>query len=105
MSRREKNKEEAKARASELLKNPKLFDQYFEETFKKYDKNRDNTINLGEYIQFLQDMLTSSGRNNYSIQVASLNFDRADKDSNGQIDKQEFKKELKKRLNEIVNIK
>ena len=32
-----------------------------------------------------------------------LNFDRADKDKSGSIDKEEFKKELRKRLKEFVD--
>ena len=31
-----------------------------------------------------------------------LNFDRADKDKDGSIDKAEFKKEVKKRLKEFI---
>ena len=50
-------------------------------------------------------MLTSSGRNNYSVQIASLNFGRDGKDASGQIYKHKFKKEFKKRLNEIINLK
>ena len=36
------------------------------------------------------------------LPVVMLYFDRADKDGDGYIDKNEFKKELKKRLNEFV---
>jgi Ca2+-binding EF-hand superfamily protein len=95
---------EAKERAKRLLDNETLFNKHFEETFKKYDANGDGTIGLAEYVDFLSDILTSSGRRNYKLSVASLKFDHADIDGDGQIEKDEFKKELKKRLNEIMRL-
>ena len=48
-------------------------------------------------------MITSMGRKEYSFDVAILNFERADKDQSGAIDKEEFKKEFTKRLREFAN--
>ena len=95
---------QAKERAKRLLDNESLFNKHFEETFKKYDANGDGSIGLAEYVKFLQDMLVSSGRRNYKLSVASLKFDHADMDGNGQIEKEEFRKELIKRLKEIIRL-
>ena len=96
---------EAQAEAKKLFDDKKLFDQEFERIFKTYDKNRDNFIDLDEYIPFLQDMLTSMGRQTYTIPNIIMNFERSDKDNNGQIDKEEFKKEFKKRVKEFIELK
>ena len=96
--------EKAKIKAKELLEDENKFNKHFEETFKKYDANGDGTIGLAEYVDFLSDILTSSGRRNYKLSVASLKFDHADIDGDGQIEKDEFRKELRKRLNEIMRL-
>ena len=96
---------EAQAQARKLNDNEKLFNQEFEKVFKTYDTNRDNFIDLDEYIPFLQNMLASMGRQKYSIPNIIMNFERSDKDKNGQIDKEEFKKEFRKRLKEFVELK
>ena len=96
--------EEAKVRAKRLLDNETLFNKHFEETFKKYDANGDGSIGLAEYVDFLGDILTTSGRKNYKLSVASLKFEHADVDRDGQIEKDEFRKELKRRLKEIINL-
>ena len=95
-------RKEAKERAKILLENKELFNKAFEEIFKKYDRNGDNTISLTEYLDFLDEMLKAAGRTNYSLEVKSLNFDRADKDGDGVIEKEEFRKEFLKRIKEIV---
>ena len=92
--------EEAKSKAETLLKNPKAFDEEYEKIFKTFDKNRDGTIGEGEYTQFFNLMLGTNNKINLSRIL--MNFDRADKDKNGSIDKNEFKKEVLKRLNEFV---
>ena len=46
-------------------------------------------------------MLSQAGKSTASLFVAMLNFDRADKDKDGNIDKHEFKKEVKKKINRI----
>lgn len=97
---------EAQANAEELLKDKKKFDEKFDEIFKKFDRNKDKTIGLSEYVQFLNTMLSTPGKpKNVDLSVAMLNFDRADKDKNGDIDEHEFKKEVYKRLNEFVRRK
>ena len=46
-------------------------------------------------------MLISMGRTKVQSQLLLTYFQRADKDDSGQIDKEEFKKEFKKRLREF----
>ena len=96
---------EAQAEAKKIFNDKKLFDEEFERILKIYDKNKDNCIDLDEYIPFLQDMIASMGRQRYSIPNIIMNFERSDKDKNGQIDKEEFKKEFKKRVKEFIEIK
>ena len=96
---------EAQQHAKKLIIDKKLFDKAFEETFKKYDTNKDGTIDLKEYISFLQNMLTTMGRKSYTLPTTMLNFDRADKDKDGQISKEEFKKEFLKRMREFADAK
>ena len=81
----------AQADAKKLLQDPAAFDKRFEELYGKYDKNRDGTIEFAEYQNFITDMLISMGR----TKVQSNN------DGSGQIEKDEFKKEFKKRLREF----
>ena len=96
---------EAQAEARKIFENKKLFDEELERIFKTYDKNKDNCIDLDEYIPFLQDMIASMGRQKYSIPNIIMNFERSDKDKNGQIDKAEFKKEFTKRVKEFLEVK
>jgi len=47
-------------------------------------------------------MLSSAGKKTPDLSVAMLNFERADKNNDGKISKEEFKKEVRKRLQEFV---
>ena len=96
---------EAQQEAEKLLENKDAFDEKFEQIFVKFDLNKDGKINLSEYVQFLNIMLSQAGKSTASISVAMLNFDRADSDKNEYIDKYEFKKEVKKKLTEFVSRK
>ena len=96
---------EAQDNANILLRDSSSFDKAFEELFPKFDKNKDKTIGMGEYLEFINGMLSAAGKKKMDLPVVMLNFDRADKDGDGYIDKEEFKKELKKRLNEFVSRK
>ena len=91
---------EAQDKASSLLKDEKAFNETFEKVFKTFDANKDGTIGAGEYAEFFRLML---GGKKLNLQRMMMNFDRADKDKDGSIDKDEFKKELKKRLKEFVD--
>ena len=91
---------EAKEKAKILLKDKKAYDDTFEKIFKTFDANRDGSIGAGEYAEFFQLML---GGKKMDLSRMMLNFDRADKDKNGSIDKEEFKKEVFKRLKEFVD--
>ena len=96
---------DAQHEAEKLLENKDAFDLKFEQIFKKFDQNKDGFIGLSEYVQFLNIMLSQAGKSTASLSVAMLNFDRADSDKNGNIDKIEFKKEVKKKLTEFVRRK
>ena len=97
--------QQAQKEAEKLLEDNNAFDKKFEEIFQKFDKNKDETIDLSEYVQFLNIMLSEAGKSTASISVTMLSFDRADKDKNGSIDKYEFKKEIKKKLKDFVRRK
>ena len=92
--------EDLKNKAETLLKDEKAFDVEYEKIFKTFDKNGDKTIGESEYSQFFNLLLNADGKIN--INRIMTYFERADKDNNGSIDKQEFKKEVKKRLNQFV---
>ena len=92
--------EEVKSKAETLLKDEKAFDEEYEKIFKTFDKNRDGTIGESEYSQFFNLLLNPDGKIN--INRIMTYFERADKDKNGTIDKQEFKKEVKRRLDQFV---
>ena len=91
---------EAKDKAATLLKDEKAFNETFEKILKTFDANKDGTIGAGEYAEFFQLML---GGKKLNLSRMMLNFDRADSDKDGSIDKKEFKKEVKKRLKEFVD--
>ena len=91
----------AQADAKKLLQDPAALDKRFEELYRKYDKNNDGSIEFKEYQNFITDMLISMGRTKVQSQLLLTYFQRADKDDSGQIDKEEFKKEFKKRLREF----
>ena len=90
---------EAQEKASVLLKDKKAFDETFDKIFQTFDANKDGSIGAGEYAQFFQLMV---GGKKLNFSRILLNFDRADKDKDGNIDKEEFKKEVLKRLKEFV---
>jgi Ca2+-binding EF-hand superfamily protein len=87
--------------AHKLLQDPVSFNKRFEELFSKYDKNRDGLIGFEEYRAFISEMLISMGRTKVQSQLLLTYFQRADNDSSGQIEKEEFRKEFKKRLREF----
>jgi Ca2+-binding EF-hand superfamily protein len=87
--------------AHKLLQDPVAFNKRFEELFTKYDKNRDGLIGFEEYRAFISEMLISMGRTKVQSQLLLTYFQRADNDSSGQIEKEEFRKEFKKRLREF----
>ena len=99
---RKKEIEEDKAHCKALLKNQEEFNRVFEETFNHYDKNKDGIIDFVEYNEFLQNFLHRMGRKCYNIANMTMQWERADKDKNGEITKDEFKKEFTKRMKEFA---
>jgi hypothetical protein len=91
----------AQADAQKLLQDPVSFNKRFEELFSKYDKNKDGLIGFEEYRAFISEMLISMGRTKVQSSLLLTYFQRADNDSSGQIEKEEFRKEFKKRLREF----
>ena len=85
-----------------LLKDKKAFEAKFDEIFAKFDKNKDGNIGLAEYVQFFNSLLASAKKKTADLSVVMLNFDRADKNKDGEISREEFKKEVIKRLNEFI---
>ena len=81
---------EAKESAKAMLADPKKFDAEFEKIFKKYDKNFDKHIDEGEYFNF---------------NAVMSQFERADKNKDGKISKEEFKVEVKKKLDTFAHSK
>ena len=89
---------EAQEKATLLIKDKKAFDETFDKIFSAFDANKDGSIGAGEYAEFFQLMV---GGKKLNFSRILLNFDRADKDKDGSIDKEEFRKEVLKRLKEF----
>ncbi len=98
-----KDPKEAKEAAKAILADPKKFDQEFEKIFKKYDKNFDKHIDEGEYFNFLNELLVSFGKKPFNFNAIMMQFERADKNKDGAISKEEFKVEVKKKLTSFAN--
>lgn len=96
---------EAQNNADTLVKDPAAFDKVFEEMFAKFDSNKDKTIGMNEYVAFINGLLTAAGKKKMDLTVAMYKFERADKDGDGKIDKDEFKKEILKKLREFAMTK
>ena len=99
---RKKEIQEDKEHAQHLLKDQAAFDKAFEESFNFYDKNKDGIIDFVEYNEFLQNFLARMGRKCYNIANMTMHWERADKDKNGEITKEESKKEFTKRMKEFA---
>ncbi len=98
MSKKDEKIKKAKEDVKAMLADDAKFEKEFEKVFKKYDKNFDKKIDEGEYYNFLNEMLQSFGRKPYDFNTMMMNYERADKDKDGGISKDEFKAEFKKRL-------
>ena len=84
---RKKEIQEDKEHAQHLLKDQAAFDKAFEESFNFYDKNKDGIIDFVEYNEFLQNFLARMGRKCYNIANMTMQWERADKDKNGELQK------------------
>ena len=98
MKKGKKTPEEVKQAAKALLVDDKKFDQVFERTFKKCDKNFDKKIDDFEYFNFLNQMVKDFGLKELNFSEVKNEFKQADENKDGKISKDEFKAELRKRL-------
>ena len=103
MKRNKKTPEEVREAAKKLLADEKKFDQVFERTFKKCDKNFDKKIDDFEYFNFLNQMVKDFGLKPLDFGQVKEEFKKADENKDGSISKDEFKVELKKKLEFYVN--
>ena len=67
-------------------------------TFRKLDKNHDKKIDSFEYFNFINHMLTDFGLKELDFAGVNAEFKKADENKDGKMSKEEFKNELKKRL-------
>ena len=103
MKKGKKTPEEVKEAAKKLLADDKKFDQIFERTFKKCDKNFDKKIDDFEYFNFLNQMVQDFGLKPLTFDEVTKEFQKADTNKDGKINKEEFKGELKKKLEFYAN--
>ena len=97
---------ELKKEAAKLLKDSKAFDAKFEEVFEKFDTNKDGKINVNEFVPFLNAFFVG-GNPHYDLNffklAALINYSSADENKNGEVEKEEFKKDLYDRLKRFVH--
>ena len=98
MKRNKKTPEEVREAAKKLLADEKKFDQVFERTFKKCDKNFDKKIDDFEYFNLINQMVKDFGLKPLDFGQVKEEFKKADENKDGSISKDEFKVELKKKL-------
>ena len=103
MKKGKKTPEEVKEAAKKLLADDKKFDQVFERTFKKCDKNFDKKIDDFEYFNFLNQMVQDFGLKPLDFGEVKKEFEKADVSKDGTISKDEFKTELRKKLEFYAN--
>ena len=98
MKKGKKTPEEFKVAAKSLLADEEKFNKVFEMTFRKLDKNHDKKIDSFEYFNFINNMLTDFGLKELDFAGVNAEFKKADENKDGKMSKEEFKNELKKRL-------
>ena len=98
MKKGKKTPEEVKEAAKKLLADEKKFDQIFERTFKKCDKNFDKKIDDFEYFNFINQMIQDFVLKPLDFWEVTKEFQKADENKDGSISKEEFKTELRKKL-------
>ena len=103
MKKGKKTPEEVKEAAKKLLADKKKFDEVFEKTFKKLDKNFDKKIDDFEYFNFLNQMVKDFGLKPLDFKQVNEEFKKADENKDGKIGKDEFKVELRKKLESFAN--
>ena len=103
MKKGKKTPEEVKEAAKKLLADEKKFDEVFEKIFKKLDKNFDKKIDDFEYFNFLSQMVQDFGLKPLPFDEVNKEFKKADSSKDGSISKDEFKKELRKKIEFYAN--
>jgi len=90
---------EAISKVNRMKKEPKLFDQYAVRFFNYYDNNRKGYLSIMEYMKFLRCLyIAVTNQPTIDDDAIAKNFGLADTNKNRKIDIEEFKEELKKRL-------
>ena len=102
MKRNKKTPEEVREAAKKLLADEKKFDQVFERTFKKCDKNFDKKIDDFEYFNFLNQMVKDFGLKPLDFSQVEAEFKQADVNRDGTIGKEELKENIRKKLEEFT---
>ena len=103
MKKGKKTPEEVKEAVKKLLEDPKKFDQTFERIFKKSDKNFDKKIDDFEYFNLVNQMVKDFGLKPLDFGQVKEEFKKADENKDGSISKDEFKVELRKKLESFAN--
>ena len=98
MKKGKKTPEEIKKAAKELLADEQKFDIVFEIVFKKCDKNFDKKIDDFEYFNFINQMVQAFGNKSLDFSQVRNEFKKADENKDGKISKDEFKTELRRKL-------
>ena len=98
MKKVKKTPEEVKEAAKALLADDEKFDKTFERVFRRLDKNHDKKIDDFEYFNFLNQMLSDFGLKPLNLDAVRAEFKKADENKDGKMNKDEFKGELKKKL-------
>ncbi len=103
MKKVKKTPEEVKEAAKLLLADDKKFDSAFEKAFKKLDKNFDKKLDDFEYFNFLNQMVQDFGLKPLDFNKVKEEFKKADENRDGKISKDEFKVDLRKKLESFAN--
>ena len=103
MKKVKRTPEEVKLAAKKLLEDPVKFDKTLERIFKRSDKNFDRKIDDFEYFNIINQMVKDFGLKPLDFNEVKKEFEKADENRDGTINKEEFKIELKKKLEFYAN--
>ena len=93
-------------RALDILKNPREIKEVSREFLKTFDINSNGSIRMPEYKIFLKCIATVIGNENEPTHDYIMSeFNYADMNKDGNLDKLEFEREVKKRLYELAGLR